>query len=257
MSGWGVLAVLEVEAHEVPARPLDATIVVNTNQPIEASRQAPDMTNDKYYLRRRLLENRATMWTFEVNSIRRAQPMRDRQENGSSYAPGRPGLVLVDTDSSPIYINDEAVTILAFPRDPASTQSIKKLLVQRVQSVFANIKDGSQSSFVARIESGKRHYLCRFFSISRSSPGKHEPAMALLLERNARSVDLLEKADEFHLTHREGEAVHLLAQGLTSKEIASRMGISPNTVKAFLRLAMVKTGVSTRSGIIGRFLRGA
>jgi DNA-binding CsgD family transcriptional regulator len=32
------------------------------------------------------------------------------------------------------------------------------------------------------------------------------------------------------------------------------MGISPNTVKAFLRLVMVKMGVSTRSGIVGRFV---
>ena len=44
----------------------------------------------------------------------------------------------------------------------------------------------------------------------------------------------------------------MLLQGLTSKEIAVRMGISPNTVKAFLRLVMVKMGVSTRSGIVGR-----
>jgi DNA-binding CsgD family transcriptional regulator len=43
-----------------------------------------------------------------------------------------------------------------------------------------------------------------------------------------------------------------LLQGLTSKEIAARMSISPNTVKAFLRLVMVKMGVSTRSGIVGR-----
>jgi DNA-binding CsgD family transcriptional regulator len=45
-----------------------------------------------------------------------------------------------------------------------------------------------------------------------------------------------------------------LLQGLTSKEIAQRMGISPNTVKAFLRLVMVKMGVSTRSGIVGKIV---
>jgi len=46
--------------------------------------------------------------------------------------------------------------------------------------------------------------------------------------------------------------VEFLLQGLTSKEIANRMGISPNTVKAFLRLVMVKMKVSTRSGIAGK-----
>jgi DNA-binding CsgD family transcriptional regulator len=46
--------------------------------------------------------------------------------------------------------------------------------------------------------------------------------------------------------------VEYLIQGLTSKEIAVRMNISPNTVKAFLRLVMVKMKVSTRSGIAGK-----
>ena len=77
--------------------------------------------------------------------------------------------------------------------------------------------------------------------------------MAIILERNATgSVVLGEAAKQFELTEREQETVQMLLQGLTSKEIAARMGISPNTVKAFLRLVMVKMGVSTRSGIVGR-----
>jgi DNA-binding CsgD family transcriptional regulator len=80
-----------------------------------------------------------------------------------------------------------------------------------------------------------------------------QPALALLLERNRpRAVDLHEFAERFRLTRREREAVELLMRGFTSKEIAARMNISVNTVKAFLRLVMLKTSVSTRSGIIGK-----
>jgi DNA-binding CsgD family transcriptional regulator len=61
-------------------------------------------------------------------------------------------------------------------------------------------------------------------------------------------------SSQFGLTRREQETIQLLLQGLTSKEIAERMGISPNTVKAFLRLVMVKMGVSTRSGIVGKIV---
>ena len=43
-----------------------------------------------------------------------------------------------------------------------------------------------------------------------------------------------------------------LLEGLTSKQIAERMSISTNTVKAFLRLIMIKMDVSTRSGIVGK-----
>jgi DNA-binding CsgD family transcriptional regulator len=58
----------------------------------------------------------------------------------------------------------------------------------------------------------------------------------------------------FGLTAREEETVQLLVEGLTSKEIATRMKISPNTVKGFIRLIMVKMNVFTRSGIIGKIL---
>ena len=46
--------------------------------------------------------------------------------------------------------------------------------------------------------------------------------------------------------------VKLLLQGLTSKEIAVKMSISPNTVKAFLKLAMAKVGASNRTALIAR-----
>jgi DNA-binding CsgD family transcriptional regulator len=65
---------------------------------------------------------------------------------------------------------------------------------------------------------------------------------------------LAQIGQDFELTRREKETVELLIQGLTSKEIATRMQISPNTVKAFLRIVMVKMGVSTRSGILGKVI---
>jgi len=51
--------------------------------------------------------------------------------------------------------------------------------------------------------------------------------------------------------------VELLMQGLSSKEIANRMHISPNTIKTFLRLVMLKMGVSARSKIIGKIIEQA
>ena len=79
--------------------------------------------------------------------------------------------------------------------------------------------------------------------------------MALLLERGSEAdLDVLKICQQYHLTPREGEAVRLLVQGLASKEIAARMGISPNTVKVFLRLAMMKMGVTSRSGIMSKFI---
>ena len=44
-------------------------------------------------------------------------------------------------------------------------------------------------------------------------------------------------------------------QGGTTKQIASRMNISPNTAKAFLRSVMFKTGAPSRSGILAKILQ--
>jgi DNA-binding CsgD family transcriptional regulator len=67
-------------------------------------------------------------------------------------------------------------------------------------------------------------------------------------------VPLTQVSEQFNLTQREGEALGYLLQGLSSKEIASRMNVSPNTVKAFLRLIMIKTGASSRSAILGKIM---
>jgi DNA-binding CsgD family transcriptional regulator len=75
---------------------------------------------------------------------------------------------------------------------------------------------------------------------------------ALHFRREVSVVDAVHRAGlEYHLTDREQEALIGVAKGLTGKELASRMNISPNAVKAFLRLIMVKMGVTTRAGIVG------
>lgn len=65
---------------------------------------------------------------------------------------------------------------------------------------------------------------------------------------------LLEASRRFNLSPREYETVVQLTHGLTTKEIARRMDISPNTVKHFVRLIMSKMSVTTRSGILGKLL---
>ena len=78
------------------------------------------------------------------------------------------------------------------------------------------------------------------------------------LERNPRGALNLERvARKFRLTRRERETVDLLLQDLNTKQIASRMDISPNTAKVFLRSVMIKVGAENRTGIIGRILQAS
>jgi DNA-binding CsgD family transcriptional regulator len=49
------------------------------------------------------------------------------------------------------------------------------------------------------------------------------------------------------LTAREIDVLRLIAGGLTNREIAGRLGISPRTIDAHLRSIYGKIGVSSRS----------
>ena len=170
---------------------------------------------------------------------------------------GTAGFLLLDSALDPIYVNDEAVRILAYPDSQFDEQRFKKVLASVIQSASSKTRGALQTAAATRIQSGRRHYTCRLFSVSPLSGSQQRPALALLIERNAVSLNLMGMAEEFKLTQREYEAVQHLALGLTSKEISTRMGISPNTVKTFLKLVMIKTGVNTRSGIIGKLLKSA
>jgi DNA-binding CsgD family transcriptional regulator len=56
--------------------------------------------------------------------------------------------------------------------------------------------------------------------------------------------------DRFGLTPMQGRVVGLTAQGLTNKEIASRLSISSATVHTHLAAAFQKTGIPTRAGLV-------
>jgi DNA-binding CsgD family transcriptional regulator len=61
--------------------------------------------------------------------------------------------------------------------------------------------------------------------------------------------------NRFQLTEREQIVVGHLSEGLTNKEIASRMAISEYTVKEHVRHLMQKTVTTTRTGLLTKILR--
>jgi len=80
--------------------------------------------------------------------------------------------------------------------------------------------------------------------------------IALLLERQPSTLLSLKRRtwDEFKLTQRERQTIELLLKGMTNKEIALSMNISPTTVKTYLRQIMTKMRVPTRAAIVGKIL---
>jgi len=167
----------------------------------------------------------------------------------------QPGFIITDTSLLPHAFNFDAVQILSFPESLKNILDMRAFLKERIRS---RLFERAASPAVSQLRSGRRTYVCKSFPIRLNGTGDQgdAPGLLLLLERSSSgdvSLDLI--AQRFSLTERERETVRLLFEGLSSKEIAHRMKISPHTVNAFVRLVMVKLGVSNRSGIVGKIAR--
>jgi DNA-binding CsgD family transcriptional regulator len=166
-----------------------------------------------------------------------------------------PGLLLMDSSLSPLLFNTEAIEILSYPDKLANLTYFDVLVAAKVRSNLLSEQVREESSFVNEFWSGRRRYFCRTFFVDSYAKDLSLPCIALLLERGPCGLASLHQvSQQFNLTQREREALEYLLQGLTTKAIASRMSISPNTVKALLRIIMIKTGVSSRSAMVSKII---
>jgi DNA-binding CsgD family transcriptional regulator len=156
------------------------------------------------------------------------------------------GLLVMDSSLNPISSNDETIRILSYPDAPEHIRHLDVFLTDMIRDRLLNPQSPRHSSFVTEFVSGKRRYRCWTFHLNWYLRGSSHLALELLFERGSSG---------FNFSQREKQAVELLLQGLSNKEIANRMSISPNTVNAFFRLIMIKMGVSSRSGILARMIR--
>src|SRR5258708_1475074 len=177
--------------------------------------------------------------------------------NGDGESLGA-GFLLLDSSLRPIYASEEALAMLAYPGVPSKNKGFDNFLQSRIRSLIpsnGHHNGITASKFLNEITSGRRRYQLRAFSLKSNLGIEREPAIGLLLERNQRdSIDLESVARKFRLTRRERETVELLLQDHSTKQIANRLNISPNTAKVFLRSVMIKVGAENRTGIIGRIL---
>jgi len=163
------------------------------------------------------------------------------------------GFLLLDSDLSPIIANLAAAEILSYPQKVENHKNLDDYLSRRVRMSLVLSESSRVPTFVSDFQSGRRRYQCRAFRVSPLIQGGAQCSLAIILERGSnKSPSIALVSERFHLSTREREVLPYLLNGLTTKEIASGMDISPNTVKVFLRMMMVKMGVSTRSGIVGK-----
>jgi DNA-binding CsgD family transcriptional regulator len=167
----------------------------------------------------------------------------------------RPAIIVVDAALRLLACNADAVEILAFPKKPDKIPDLYNWITGRVRSRLMDCRSANEHNTISTFKSAKRTYTCHSFPLNFQEGALHleSPATLILLQRCVSAANTLNGvAEDFGLTPREEETVRLLLHGLTSKEIAEYMKISPGTVKVFIRQVMIKMHVSTRSAIVGK-----
>src|ERR1022692_1192404 len=103
---------------------------------------------------------------------------------------------------------------------------------------------------------GRRHnYHCTMHQLEPRNGVLKQKVITFHLQREASpNGAILQIVSRCGLTPREEAVLGGISTGLTTKEVAQRLNISPNTVKTYLHSIMLKLGVTTRAAIVGKLL---
>ena len=190
----------------------------------------------------------------------KSKPRKQLLADASDIEPERPwsksdvGLVLLDPALKPIAFNREAAVILSYPNVPSAEQTLVPCIPDEILDAVRSRGSSSNLLLATYFNAGQRKYVCQAYSMTCSEP-LPRAVIALLLHRKSSATEAInEVAADFRLTKRETQALSGICLGLSSKDLAKQMNISPNTVKAFLRIVMVKMGVTTRAAVVAKIL---
>ena len=164
-------------------------------------------------------------------------------------------MIIIDGSFRPVALDSGAMAILSDLNGTNGSSDSHLNLPREILNFLHARSDGELGGAYMRVNLGNRENSCRVFSLMPRTDAVILPMLTLYLKRELSIVDTVYRAGiDYHLTDREKETLIGVTMGLTSKELAMRMQISPNTVKAFLRLIMIKMGVATRSAIVAKLL---
>jgi DNA-binding CsgD family transcriptional regulator len=180
---------------------------------------------------------------FNRRVLKLAQPVVD---------PPRSGVLLFDSSMAPIGSDKGAARILKTRAGDGAAPPAP--IPDEILNTIRN-RSADGSCVTAHFIIGQHRYRCRSYVVECDAPNVSPAVIAVHFEAEIHSNDpISEIAADYRLTEREEEALRGIALGLTTKELAHRMNISPNTVKAFVRLIMIKLGVTTRAAIMVKVL---
>jgi len=166
------------------------------------------------------------------------------------------GLLFLDQSLRPIALDRGAAMMLDYTRRPGFKPDPQSQIPREILNFLRNRKPTDPPSESSTFHIGRNEYSFRAYFLEAYDGYSMQPIVALHLKKVASASDsVYEVAAKYNLTDREREVLRGISMGLPNKTLGEHMGISPNTIKSFQRLIMLKLGVRTRAEIIARILQ--
>ncbi len=167
-----------------------------------------------------------------------------------------------------IFFNQEALQILSNQTSDTSKNKLSPNLLSSLCTKWMNLlqtkltdksenKPASESMpiHLGTIMSYRRRYSVKGIILYPQSGPSAINSYIFIIQRFAGdNQNLLKAFRKYQLSNREREIIKLLINGESNKQIAYSLGLSPNTIKSYMKLIMTKLGASNRSGIITAIL---
>ena len=178
----------------------------------------------------------------------------------ASLLAGQPGIVVdgqMSPDELPVEAGEPEVAVWDAGSGSAGLEHLDET-ASRSLRVLAVLADEGQAAEALR--AGARGVVLRDAGAARLAAAVRALAEGLMVLDTAAAESVLRPrpaapATIEHLTPREQEVLQLLAQGLSNKLIAARLGISDHTVKFHVNAILGKLGAQSRTEAIAQAAR--
>lgn len=161
-----------------------------------------------------------------------------------------PAVLILGMDNELLYSSQEALSLLEDTEN--IPEEVQRLCDEVKAQANGNGSDAAANGTCALLwRRGESPYSLRAFLIGAQSKDRPATHVMVLVEKvtEQHGLNLKKAKTRYGLSDREIEVVALVTQGLTNKEIGSRLILSEHTVKDHLKNIMRKMGATSRSEI--------
>jgi len=175
------------------------------------------------------------------------------------------GIILLDSEFKPIYLNSQARFFCLLANEinngtsrhaTGSEISVPQIIVRDCKNLTmvneANAPLQKHGNRILGIKHKKRYYV-QYFPIMLRSSEAGSPHFVVFISELSRYDGNTEEIlpEQYKLSKREEAIVQCVALGLTNKQIADKLCISPFTVQNHLKSIFEKTGLDSRTRLAG------